>query len=129
MSEGDAAPDPGRRLTWAAALLFGATVLAYLPALPGGFVFDDITFLVQNNLIRAGEGLARFWFSTKQTDYWPVTYTALWTEWRLWGPDPLGYHAVNVALHPPRRSSCGPCSAGSGCPAHTWPPSFSRFTR
>jgi protein O-mannosyl-transferase len=92
-----ARPDP--RLTWAAALLVATTVLAYLPAFRGGFVFDDIPFLVQNTRIREIGGLFSFWSSTRQTDFWPVTYTAFWMEWRLWGSNPAGYHAVNIALH------------------------------
>jgi tetratricopeptide (TPR) repeat protein len=87
------------RLFWAGALLFAVTAIAYIPAYRGEFVFDDVTFLVQNNLIRAGNGLARFWFSTDQTDFWPVTYSSFWLEWRLWGMNPAGYHAVNVGLH------------------------------
>lgn len=82
-----------------AALLVGITVIAYIPALRGGFVWDDDSMLTANPLIHAADGLHRFWFTTEPTDYWPITSTALWLEWRLWGTDALGYHAVSVALH------------------------------
>lgn len=85
---------------WAtAAVLAVVTLLAYLPALRGGFIWDDDKFLTLNPLIKAPDGLHRFWFTTQPDDYWPVTSTSLWIEWRLWGPNPAGYHATNVALH------------------------------
>jgi protein O-mannosyl-transferase len=88
----------GRRI-WEGALLVCVTVAAYLPALKGGFIWDDDTFLTQNRLIRAGDGLYRFWCTTQAPDYFPVTYTPLWFEWRLWGMHAAGYHAANLALH------------------------------
>jgi len=88
-----------RRRWLTAVALAGLTLLAYLPALRGGFIWDDDNFLTLNPLIRAGDGLRRFWFTAQASDYWPVTSTSLWLEWRLWGQNPAGYHAVNVALH------------------------------
>jgi protein O-mannosyl-transferase len=88
-----------RRFWLAAAALAGLTLLAYLPALAAGFVWDDDSFLTMNPLIKAADGLHRFWFSTQAADYWPVTSSTLWVEWRLWGMNPAGYHATNVALH------------------------------
>ncbi len=90
---------PGIPAALAAALLVLATLLAYLPALHGGFIFDDNVFLTDNALIRASDGLGRFWFSREAADYWPVTSSTLWLEWRLWGMDAAGYHATNVMLH------------------------------
>jgi tetratricopeptide (TPR) repeat protein len=81
------------------ALLSCVTVLAYAPALKAGFVWDDDVFLTRNNLIKAADGLRRFWFTRDAPDYWPVTSTTLWLEWRLWGMHALGYHATNLFLH------------------------------
>ena len=53
----------------------------------------------ENPLIKAADGLRRFWFTTQAPDYWPVTSSELWLEWRLWGGHALGYHATNLALH------------------------------
>ena len=75
------------------------TLLAYLPSLQAGFIWDDDNFLTLNPLIKAADGLYRFWFTAQATDYWPVTSSTLWLEWRLWGMHPAGYHAVNLGLH------------------------------
>jgi protein O-mannosyl-transferase len=80
-------------------LLFVVTVLAYIPALSAGFVWDDDAFLTENPLIHAADGLGRFWFSREPPDYFPLTSSMLWIEWRLWGANAMGYHAVNIALH------------------------------
>jgi len=80
-------------------LIFCTTVVAYLPALKGGFIWDDDTFLTQNKLIKATDGLYRFWFTREPTDYWPMTSSTLWIEWRLWGMNAAGYHATNIVLH------------------------------
>lgn len=81
------------------AVVVFAALLVYLPALRGGFVFDDWILLVQNPLIHAADGLRRIWFTTEAPDYYPVTWTSWWLQWRLFGDNPLGYHAVNVLLH------------------------------
>jgi tetratricopeptide (TPR) repeat protein len=86
--------------TWLlAVLLMLVTVLAYQPVWRAGFIWDDDGFLVENPLIKAGDGLYRFWCTTAAPDYFPLTSTTLWLEWRLWGNQPLGYHLVNVLLH------------------------------
>ena len=84
-------------LPWA--VLVGITFLAYLPVWRAGFIWDDDTFLTNNRLIKESGGLFRFWFTTAAPDYFPLTSTSLWLEWRLWGMNPLGYHLVNVLLH------------------------------
>ncbi|MES1209596.1 MAG: tetratricopeptide repeat protein [Pseudomonadota bacterium] len=84
---------------WLAVALVLGTVVAYLPALHAGIIWDDRTFIMDNALIHRADGLWRFWFTTKPVDYYPVTSTLWWTEWRLWGANPVGYHVVNVLLH------------------------------
>lgn len=82
-----------------ALILAGLTVLAYLPVLHGGFISDDDNSLTQNPLIAAADGLRRIWLTTQPHDYWPLTYTTFWVEWRIWGMHSAGYHVANVLLH------------------------------
>ena len=64
--------------------LVGAVIIAYQPVWHAGFIWDDDTFLVNNPLIRQANGLYQNWFTTKAPDYFPLTSTTLWLEWRLW---------------------------------------------
>ncbi|HBI22910.1 MAG TPA: hypothetical protein DDX84_01565 [Nitrospiraceae bacterium] len=82
-----------------AAIIILITILVYIPAIRGGFIWDDDAFLTDNPLIKASDGLYYFWFSTKPPDYFPLVSTSLWIEWRLWGMNATGYHITNVLLH------------------------------
>jgi tetratricopeptide (TPR) repeat protein len=80
-------------------LLFGAVLLAYVPALTGGLLWDDPAHLTRPEL-RSLLGLGRIWFEPGATQqYYPLLHTAFWVEHRLWGDATLGYHLVNVLLH------------------------------
>jgi tetratricopeptide (TPR) repeat protein len=80
-------------------LLVAATLIAYLPACHAGFIWDDDKFLTDNPIIKRADGLYRLWFTASTPDYFPMTSSMLWVEWRLWANHPLGYHLVNVLLH------------------------------
>jgi protein O-mannosyl-transferase len=81
-------------------LLAAATVLAYLPALSAGFVWDDDSHVTDNPTLRSLAGLRRIWTEPGATpQYYPLTHTSFWVEYRLWGPRPFGYHLDNVLLH------------------------------
>lgn len=77
--------------------------LAYIPALRAGFIWDDDAFLWNNPHITQSQSPAHFWAlwgADRPPDYFPLTSSMLWLEWHwLWGENPAGYHAVNVALH------------------------------
>ena len=95
-------PPPSSRLRpwFLGVLLIAATFLAYLPALHGGFIWDDDFYVTNNPLLTAPDGLRRIWFSTDSpSQYFPLTYTAFRIEHSLWGLNPTGYHWVNILLH------------------------------
>jgi protein O-mannosyl-transferase len=75
------------------------TVAAYWPALHNGFMWDDDDHFTQNRAMTAPDGLHQIWSSLAVSRYYPLTLTTFWLQRRLWGLNPLPYHAVNVALH------------------------------
>ena len=83
----------------AMALLVAAS---YFPALQGGFVWDDVIFS-EEPVIHSPSGLRSIWLSPadikNEGHYWPLVYTSFWLEHKLWGLNPVGYHAVNILLH------------------------------
>jgi tetratricopeptide (TPR) repeat protein len=88
------------KVDWIAAIvLTGIIAVAYWPALKNGFIWDDDLMLTHNPLIKAGDGLRLIWFTNKPTDFFPLTYTDLWIEWRMWGMNAAGYHLTNILLH------------------------------
>ena len=86
------------RLVAAAAIIVGAVLLVYLPALRAGFVWDDEQLITSNPLLRTFSGLIEIWSGGRTADYFPITNTAFWIEHHLFGDNPLGYHALNILL-------------------------------
>jgi tetratricopeptide (TPR) repeat protein len=84
---------------WTILLLFCATLTAYLPAILGGFVFDDGIYVTQNEKLRSLDAFPRLWSEPTASAYHPLVFTTFWIEYRLWELHPLGYHLVNVFLH------------------------------
>ena len=89
----------GGRLWAGAVLIFLITLTVYWPVLRGGFVFDDCPLIVDNGMVRAGDGVRMFWSGRGVADYYPLTGTMWWLEWRLWGEEATGWHVLNVLLH------------------------------
>src|SRR3972149_849156 len=76
-----------------------AAFIAYFPSLSGGFIWDDELLISLNRFTKAPDGLYGIWCTNKTADYWPVTNTSFWIEWRLWGTQTTGYHVTNLFLH------------------------------
>jgi len=80
-------------------LIFFATLLAYLPALRGGLLWDDNMHVTRADL-QSLHGLWRIWFELGATQqYYPLLHSAFWLEHHLWGDAVMGYHLTSVALH------------------------------
>jgi tetratricopeptide (TPR) repeat protein len=89
----------GLRRLALAGLVF-LTLLAYLPALGNGFVWDDDEYVTHSHFIHDLDGLRRSWTEPAATlQYYPLVRTSFWLEHKLWGLAPMGYHATNILLH------------------------------
>ena len=80
-------------------LLVAVTLMAYQPVWQAGFIWDDDEFVTVNPVFKSAHSLYRLWFTASTLDYYPMTFSMLWLEWRIWANNPLGYHLVNVLLH------------------------------
>ena len=81
------------------ALIVVAALVAYLPALSAGFIWDDTGHVTRADL-RSLDGLFRIWFEIGATQqYYPLLHSAFWLQHQLWGDAPFGYHLLNVLLH------------------------------
>ena len=85
---------------WALTLLL-AVLVAYQPALNGGFVWDDDAWTTNiAHLTSDFHGLWEMWSRpTALQQYYPLTGTTFWLDHQLWGAWTLPYHLENVALH------------------------------
>ena len=83
-----------------AALLALVTLLAYLPTLRAGWVWDDDAYVTNNPTLLDAWGLAKMWTDVRALPQWyPLVHTTFWLERRVWGLNPAGYHLDNVLLH------------------------------
>ena len=85
-------------------ILAGAILLmvliAYIPAMMGGYVWDDDKYVTQNPLLTMPGGLQKIWFSLDSpSQYFPLVYTMFRFERAIWGLHPFGYHFINVLIH------------------------------
>ncbi len=84
----------------ATGLLVGLTVVAYLPGFGGGFIWDDDAHVTESRAVVDPGGLPAIWIEPGSVpQYYPLTHSSFWLEYRLWGENPMGYHAVNILLH------------------------------
>jgi hypothetical protein len=96
---------PFKKRRWLSALGSAFLVLifflAYLPALRGGFVWDDDSWTTKLiGVLRDTSGLRAIWLEPKSLQqYYPLTATTFWIDYQLWEFRPLPYHVENVLLH------------------------------
>jgi tetratricopeptide (TPR) repeat protein len=110
-SVGDISGQPGTTLAPAAKTYFApapwllavvlvvVTIVAYLPAMRAGFIWDDDDHLTANPAVAAPNGLHYIWSSLAISRYYPLTLTSFWAQRQLWGLHPMPYHIVNILFH------------------------------
>ncbi|HUB67205.1 MAG TPA: tetratricopeptide repeat protein [Candidatus Methylacidiphilales bacterium] len=77
-------------------LILFAGFWIYAPALTGDWIWDDVALIPGDTSLHSLAGLGARWLSNPD---WGLTSSALYLQWRLWGPFPFGYHLVNLLLH------------------------------
>jgi hypothetical protein len=88
------------RKSFLAGLLILITLAAYIPAMQGGFVWDDDDYVTENTTLKSWQGLGQSWLSPSTTpQYYPLVFSSFGLGHGLWGLNPTGYHLVNVLLH------------------------------
>ena len=88
-------------------LLAGLTLAAYWPILGAGFIYDDRSFVTENQSIRSWENIPAFFtdpVGTTASIPWPGIWRPLrgisyLLDYTLWGLRPLGYHLTSLVLH------------------------------
>lgn len=82
-----------------ALLLVVVSVVAYLPSLHNGFIWDDNAHITKPEL-RSEHGLIQIWTEPGATQqYYPLVHSVFWIEHRLWGDSVVPYHLINILLH------------------------------
>ena len=95
--------------------IFAAAMVVYTPTMKDcGFIWDDNLLMTHNRLMNTPGGLRNIWeirfekdpSKLTPADYYPITWTSLYLEWRRWGRGPDGdptnarpYHVSNVLQH------------------------------
>ena len=98
--ETDSAAGEGRyRVVLPALAIVAITLVAYVPAIRGGFIWDDPDYVLNNEHLRTVEGLGRIWIPRNTPQFYPLTFTSFWIEYHFWDEKPFGYHVINVFLH------------------------------
>lgn len=80
------------------------TAAVYGNTLSNGFVWDDISIIVNNPLIETVGNIPRFFLSEdtieESTGYYrPVTYISFAVDHAIWKGNPAGFHFTNLVLH------------------------------
>jgi tetratricopeptide (TPR) repeat protein len=79
-------------------LILVITVGSYWPVFHNGFVWDDEGYILNNQLIKALD-LKSIFSGYVMGNYHPLTILALAVEYRVFGLNATGYHAVNLLFH------------------------------
>src|SRR6266478_2066977 len=82
------APLPIDRFKFGSVLLILCAVIAYLPAINAGFIWDDDLLLTANPQMHSARGLTDIWLGKNSCDYTPLALTIFWIEHALWGNNP-----------------------------------------
>ena len=79
-------------------LILLVTIIIYIPTFNAGFVWDDINYIQNNELIHTFD-IGGILSDYVMGNYHPVTILVFAIEYQIFGLDETGYHLVNLLLH------------------------------
>jgi Tfp pilus assembly protein PilF len=87
-----------------ALVLFAVSIAVYIPAMNGGFIWDDDQEISLNKMIQAPDGLKNIWIDTWSdktmgADFFPLKTTLQWVLWQIWGTNAPAFHVTNIVIH------------------------------
>lgn len=86
-----------------AVLLAAATLASYAPTFSAGFVdIDDADYVPENDVVKAGlgaDGVVWAFVDPHAGNWFPLTWISHMSDVELFGVEPRGHHAMNVAFH------------------------------
>lgn len=89
-----------RHVLLGAGFIIVATLAVYMPAINGGFIWDDPEHITNNHTLRNVDGLIEIWTVPQSIPQWyPLVHTTFWIEYQLKDLRPRLYHLDNVLLH------------------------------
>ena len=83
---------------WLGLLLAAVTIVAYLPALRGGFLWDDDDHATNNPCVVGPLGFKEIW-TTRAARICPLVISSFRVQHALWGLHPLPYHLFTILMH------------------------------
>jgi Flp pilus assembly protein TadD len=79
--------------------ILAGLLLVYLPALRGGFLWDDSGYISGAWTLRTLGGLKAIWVDPRATcQYYPLSFTVFWAIYQLFGLTPLAFHLATLLL-------------------------------
>ena len=85
-------------------IIIALTVITYLNCLLNQFVYDDVSTIVDNKLIKDWGNFStlfthEYFNVSGELTYRPIVTLSYFLDYSLWHINPAGYHLVNVLLH------------------------------
>jgi tetratricopeptide (TPR) repeat protein len=85
---------------WYIGLALLLTFLAYIPVFSADFVnWDDQDYVTSNQMIRSFSDFGKFFTTTVQGNYHPLTMISLAINFAISGEHAFSYHLINLILH------------------------------
>jgi len=92
-----------RRLgtAWALVVIPLLAGVAYVPALWNDWIYcDDVLYVLENPAVTEPGRFLENWTGARElSQYYPLTFSSYWLEYRLWGHWSTGYLLTNFVLH------------------------------